>query len=81
MRLLHEYELLDERHVVRLGLAQDGAHHAQLARLVVLLVQVTSVVHALRLLETNQREIERELDSQSQNSQVIVRTSSCCLRK
>jgi hypothetical protein len=31
VRLLHENELLDERHVVRLPFAQDGAHAEALA--------------------------------------------------
>lgn len=48
--LLHEDELLDEAHVVCLALAQDGAHAGDLLGLVVVVVQVPSVVIALRLL-------------------------------
>lgn len=53
MCLFHENELLDQGHVVRLALAEDGPHARDLLRFVVIIVQIPAIVIALRFLLRN----------------------------
>lgn len=50
MCLFHKDKLFDETHVVGLALSEDGAHPGDFLRFVVVVIQIATVVVALRLL-------------------------------